>query len=143
MTDNDSGYEVIDEVQADVVEIRQGGAGVVQANTITVTQGGIQTASTDVLTITQGGVAVVEADDATIQMGGAIFVSADTVSFDTAGALFTVADTVQANNTTIGVLFAGKVEGNPDIKVDGRKAIAIGAAALVALMVVKRIFTRG
>jgi hypothetical protein len=86
---------------------------------------------------------MVEANDATIQMGGAIFISANSVSLDTSGALVAVADTVQANNTTIGVLFAGTVEGNPEIKVDARRAVAIGAAAIVALMVVKRIFSRG
>ena len=142
MTEHDTGYEVVDEVQADVVEIRQGGAGVVQANTVSVTQGGIQTASTEVLSITQGGVGIVETDDATIQMGGAIYVSADSVSFDTAGAILAVADTVHAENTTIGVLFAGSIEGNPDIRVDGRTTAIVGGAVLVALVIVRRFLRR-
>lgn len=136
----DQDFDIVEEVHGEIVEITQGGAGVVQATTVNVTQGGIQTATTENLTISQGGVAMVETTDASVTMGAVGFLTADNVALSSSGAAITVADTVKADDkSTIGVLFAGTIEGNPTIAVDGRKAVVAVAAFAVVLMVLKRV----
>lgn len=132
--------EFLEQVQADTVDITQGGAGIVQATTVNVTQGGIQTAATETLTINQGGVLMLEATDATFEMSGVGIASADTVVLNSAAAAVAVADTVKATNSTIGLLFAGTVEGNPDIKVDARRALIFGGVLIVTSVILKRVF---
>ena len=135
----DQDFDVVEEVQGEIVEITQGGAGRVQATTVNVTQGGIQTATTENLTISQGGVAMVETTDASITMGGVGILAADNVQLSNSAAAITVADTVKADEkSTIGVLFAGTIEGNPNIAVDGRKTIAAVAAFAGVLMVLRK-----
>jgi hypothetical protein len=105
-----------------------------------VTQGGIQTASTETLTVSQGGIAMVETTDASVTMGGVGFLTADNVQLTNSAAAVTVADTVKTDEkSTIGVLFAGTIEGNPSIAVDGRKAVVAVAAFAGVLMVLKRL----
>jgi hypothetical protein len=139
----DQDFDIVEQVQGDTVEISQGGAGVVEATTVNVNQGGIQHASTQHLTVTQGGIMIAEAGDVSVTMGGVGFLTADTVEFEASGAGIMVADTVKASDhSTIGVLFAGTVEGNPTIHVDGRKAIAAVAACAAFLIVLKRVVGR-
>jgi len=73
-------------------------------------------------------------------MSGVGLASADTVVLNSAAAAIAVADTVQAKNSTIGLLFAGTVEGDPDIKVDARRALIFGGALLATTIILKRIF---
>jgi len=136
----DQEFDVVEEIQAETVEITQGGAGIVQATTINVKQGGIQSATTDSLTVTQGGVGIADSKNTSVTMGGIGILTADTVDLSSGGAGVTVADTVKASdNSTIGVLFAGTVEGNPTIHVDGRKAVVALAAFAGVLIVLKRL----
>lgn len=132
-----------DEVDADHVTITQGGAANVQATTVEVTQGGIQAAQAGTISITQGGAMRVDAADADLTMGGAGVITGDRVDLRQSGAGIVVADTLKADEkSVIGVLFAGTIEGNPDVKVDARTAAAFGAGLGATLFVLKRLFRR-
>lgn len=145
MSDNGHGeFEVIEEVRADSVNITQGGAGHVEATTVDITQGGAQVINAEQLSVTQGGALVAEAGDADFTMSGAGFLTADNVEFKSSGAGIVVADTFKADGkSVIGFLFAGTIEGEPDVKVDARTAAISGAAFAVVLFVLRRLFTRG
>ena len=97
-------------------------------------------ASTETLTMNQGGVLMLEATEASFEMSGVGLASADTVILNSAAAAVAVAETVKATNSTIGLLFAGTVEGNPDIKVDARRALIFGAVLIATSVILKRVF---
>ncbi len=142
-TNGDAGYQVHDEVKAEHVTITQGGAAVVEADTVEVTQGGIQAAQANTLSISQGGAMIVETEVAELTMSGAGVLSADRVELTSAGAGIAIADTLVADDkSTIGFLFAGTIEGQPDVKIDARAAAAFGAGLAVALFLLSRIFGR-
>ena len=140
---NGEGYEVEDLVTADHVSITQGGAALIEATTVEITQGGVQAAETQELSISQGGAMVIDAQNADLTMSGAGLLNAEKVQLHNAGAGVAVADTLQADeNSTIGMLFAGTIEGNPNIKVDVRAAAAFGAAFALTLIVLRRLIGR-
>jgi hypothetical protein len=66
---------VEDVVQADIVEISQGGANQIQAQEVTIRQGGANSVQADVVQIRQGGVVKVEADKMEVSQGGVVFAS--------------------------------------------------------------------
>ncbi len=69
-------------------------------------------------------------------------VNADTADINASIAGFVVSDVVKAKGSTIGVLFAGTIEGEPNVKVDARTAAAMGAAAAITYVILKRLFSR-
>jgi hypothetical protein len=136
-------YEGLDDIEADHVTINQGGAGQVKATTVEVTQGGIQAVEADHVTISQGGAFIIEADSADLTLSGAGLVTSDNVNLHSGGAGVVVADTLKTDpGSVIGVLFAGTIEGQPNVKVDARRAAAFGAAMAVTLFVLRRVFSR-
>jgi hypothetical protein len=68
-------------VNADVVNIQQGGAQNVNAGDVTVRQGGVQNVNAETLTIRQGGVAKAKATNLHMVSGGAVFVQTETAEF--------------------------------------------------------------
>ena len=135
--------EVIEEVRAEHVTISQGGANHVEAVSVEVNQGGIQALEAESVSISQGGALMVDAADAHFTMSGAGLLTGDTVHLKSGGAGAVVADTVHAEpGSMIGVLFAGTIEGTPDVKVDARTAAALGAGFAVTLFVLRRLFKR-
>lgn len=135
-------FEVLDEVIADTVEIKQAGAALVQATTVSVTQGGIQSVEAKDVSLTQGGAFAVSTENIDLSNSGAGLISAETVNLKNSNSMFTVTDTVNAKESVIGVLLAGSIEGTPDVKFDARSAAAFGAGAAVALFVLRRLFRR-
>lgn len=142
MSDNDmDGFEVLEDVTADNVTITQGGAQSIEAETVDITQGGAQVIEARDLSITQGGAMLIEAHNAQITQGGAGFVTADNADLNQAGAGVVIADTLKAEeNTTIGLLFAGEIEGTPSVRADARKLAAFGAAAGFTYFLLRKIF---
>lgn len=133
--------EVIEDVKADHVTISQGGANSVEATTVEVSQGGIQAVKAEHVTITQGGAFIVETTSAELTMSGSGLIAADTITLRSGGAGLVVADTLKAEpGSIVGFLFAGSIEGNPDVKVDLRTAAAMGAGFAVALFALRRLF---
>ncbi len=141
---NGSGdHDMIEEVRADIVEINQGGAGLVQAESVSINQGGAQVVETKNLSITQGGVLSANAETANLEASGAAVLNAETVHLKSASSLFTVADTVESDSgSRIGILLAGTIEGDPNVRMDARTAALIGLSAAVTLFVLKRLFSR-
>ena len=137
----DTNFE--ESVSADHVTITQGSAALVEANTVEINQGGAQAVETKELSISQGGAMVVEAEHAEFTMSGAGVVNADRVELNSASAAVTIADTLVADETsTIGMLFAGTIEGEPNVRLDVRSAAAFGAAFAVSLFILRRLFGR-
>jgi hypothetical protein len=75
--------------------------------------------------VNQSGAAVVVAEEAVIDRGVAGLV---------------VASNVRADDSKIGLLLAGSVEGRPDIAVDARVAAIIGISAMLTLFILRRLF---
>lgn len=135
--------QIIEDVQADHVTVAQGGAQSVHANTVEMTQGGAQRVQAERVTISQGGAFGIETTNADLTMSGAAFIAGDTITVSQGGVGVAVADTLKAEaGSIIGVLFAGTIEGNPDVKVDARTAAAFGAGFGVALFLLRKIFGR-
>jgi lipopolysaccharide assembly outer membrane protein LptD (OstA) len=136
-------YEGLEDVSADQVTINQGGAARVEANTVEVTQGGIQAVEAHSVTISQGGAFVVDAENAVLTMSGAGMLTGDNISLQNAGAGIVIADTFKAeDDSMVGFLLAGSIEGNPNVKVDARSAAAFGAGLAITLFLLRRIFGR-
>lgn len=135
-------FEIHEEVIADTVEITQAGAALVQADTVSVTQGGAQSVEAKEVSISQGGAFVVTAEHVDVSEGGAAIISAGTARLKNSYNAFMVTDTVEAEQSTIGVVLAGNIEGSPDVKVDARTAAAFGAGAAIALFILRRMFRR-
>lgn len=137
------GYDVLEEVRAETVEISQGGAGVVQAESVSITQGGAQIVETKSLSISQGGAVSVTTETASLDASAAALVSANTVDLNSSGAAIVITDTLQADRASrIGVLFAGTIEGNPKVGVDARTAAIVGVCAATTLFILNRLFRR-
>lgn len=138
--ESDNG-QVLEDVTAEHVTVTQGGANRVEAKTVEMTQGGAQSIQAESVTISQGGAFGIETTTADLTMSGAAFIAGDTITVSQGGAGVVVADTLKAEpGSIIGVLFAGTIEGNPDVKVDARTAAAFGAGFALAAFVLRRIF---
>jgi hypothetical protein len=137
-------YEGLEDVSADHVTISQGGAARVEATSVEVNQGGIQAVEAQSVTISQGGAFVVDAENAILTMSGAGLLTGDNISLQNAGAGVVIADTFKAeDDSVIGFLLAGSIEGNPNVRVDARSAAAFGAALAMTLFILRRLFRRG
>ncbi|HEX2924243.1 MAG TPA: hypothetical protein VHS28_09470 [Chloroflexota bacterium] len=100
-------------VQAERVEIHQGGAMAVVARDATVTMGGSVIAAATNLTVDKGGSQWLLAGEARVQNGGAGIM---------------VTQNAQLVDTKVGILLAGKVEGNVQAVMDTESALRFGAA---------------
>jgi hypothetical protein len=133
--------QVVEDVTAEHVTVTQGGANKIKATTVDVTQGGAQNVRAETVSISQGGAFGIEAKAADLTMSGAAFIAGDTITMRQSGAGVVVADTINAEEgSMIGVLFAGSIEGNPNVRVDARTAAAFGAGFAVAAFALRRIF---
>jgi hypothetical protein len=132
--------DVADEVIADVVNISQGGAGRIEGGTIRIDQGGAQTITGQSVEVTQGGAVVVSAETATLNNSAVAFLIAEEAKVVESIPLVAVTNQLSAENSRIGVLLAGRIDGEPEIGIDLRMAAAIGAGAAIALFILRRIF---
>lgn len=138
---NSDNGQVLEDVTAEHVTVTQGGANRVEATTVEVTQGGAQNVQAENVSISQGGAFGIETSSADLTMSGAGFITGDTVTVSQGGAGVVVADTLKAEpGSIIGVLFAGTIEGNPDVRVDARTAAAFGAGFAITAFVLRRLF---
>lgn len=135
--------EVVEDLEADHVTISQGGATTIRAETVEITQGGAQAVEATNVTLSQGGAFTIETTTADLTMSGAGLLTGDTITLRSGGAGVVIADTLKAEQgSMVGFLFAGTIEGDPDVRVDVRTAAAIGAAFAVTLFVLRRLFGR-
>ncbi len=135
--------EVLEDVTAEVVEINQGGAGTVTATTVTINQGGAQAIEAKEVSIAQGGALFIESANADLRESGVGLLATDTAHVRESGIGVAVADTLHADRTMIGVLFAGCVEGSPNVQIDARSAAAFGAGFAAVLILLGRLLRRG
>ncbi len=141
--DGEGVEEIIEDLRAEHVTIAQGGAGRIEAGVVEITQGGAQTIEAENVSLSQAGAFTVESTTAEVSMSGVGFLTTDTVTLRSGGAGVVIADTVKAESgSVIGVLFAGTIEGDPNVRVDFRAAAAAGAGFAVALFVLRRLFGR-
>jgi hypothetical protein len=143
-TPGDEGVEeIIEDLRAEHVTIAQGGAGRIEAGVVEITQGGAQTIEAENVSLSQAGAFTIESTTADVNMSGVGFLTTDTVTLRSGGAGVVIADTVKAETgSVIGVLFAGTIEGDPNVRVDFRAAAAAGVGFAVALFVLRRVFRR-
>jgi hypothetical protein len=97
----DAKPEVQSNVQADTVEIRQGGAEHVEADKIFVEQGGIGRAEGRFIDVKDGGIGVVQAQNVTLTDGGAGVIAAENVKMQDAMAFFVAANSIEGEDTTV------------------------------------------
>lgn len=106
------GMDAAGNVNAQTVNITQGGAAQVHAEQMSVSQGGVAVARTGTLNVNEGGSAfAVVSDKATINEGGNVL-----------------------------VLVASEVSGDAKPLLDWRSALALAAGLVIAWRVVRRIF---
>ncbi len=135
--------EIIEDLRAEHVTIAQGGAGRIEADVVEITQGGAQSIEADNVSLSQAGAFTIESTTADVTMSGVGFLTTDTVTLRSGGAGIVVADTVKAESgSVIGFLFAGTIEGDPNVRIDFRSAAAAGAGFALALFVLRRVFGR-
>lgn len=139
MEDSQTSNDVPDEVVADVVNISQGGAGRIEGGTISIDQGGAQTITGQSIEITQGGAAVVSAETATLNNSAVALLISEEATVVGSAPLLTIANQLTTEDSRIGVLLAGSIEGQPRVGLDLRLAAAVGAGAAIALFVLRRI----
>ncbi len=89
------------EVQADTVEIRQGGAEHVEADKIVVEQGGIGRAEGRFVDVKDGGIGLVQAQNVTLTDGGIGVVAAENVKMQDAMAFLVAANSIEGEDTTV------------------------------------------
>jgi len=75
-----------------------------------------------------------------VNQSGAGTVVAEEATMENATAGLVVASTINAKDSRIGFLLGGTVEGRPDVAVDARVALIIGASAIVTLFILRRLF---
>lgn len=141
--DDEGVEEIIEDLRAEHVTIAQGGAGRIEAGVVEITQGGAQTIEADNVSLSQAGAFTIDSTTADVNMSGVGFLTTDTATLRSGGAGVVIADTVKAEaGSVIGVLFAGTIEGDPNVRVDFRTAAAAGAAFALSLFVLRRLFGR-
>lgn len=132
--------QIPEDIRADHVTVEQGGAGSIQAETVTINQGGAQTIHGTTVEIEQGGAALITAEHVTAtQSGAAIIVAEEATIVEGFGAMV-FGTTVNARSSQIGVLVAGTIEGEPDVRMDARLAAIIGAAFAITWFALRKLF---
>jgi hypothetical protein len=116
-------------VQADAVEVHQGGIGRVDATEVTVTQGGIGIARGDRISVQMGGIGAVMGREVSISQGGTGSILAQQVRVEQAFVRTLVAQHVEINRpSAVLFLIAQRVSGDVRPALDWRGALAFGAA---------------
>jgi hypothetical protein len=127
-------------VEAEAVEVHQGGIGRVDATEVSVTQGGIGAARGDRISVQMGGIGAAMAREVTISQGGAGAILAQHASVDQSIVRTVVAQEVEFRRPgAVLVLIAQRVTGDVRVLLDWRGALAFGAA----FGVVAGLFGRG
>ena len=116
-------------IQADAVEVHQGGIGRVDATTVTVTQGGIGAARADRISIQMGGMGAAMGREVSVSQGGAGTVLAQEARIEQSFVRTLVAQRVEIRRqSAVLVLIAQRVSGEVRVLLDWRGALAFGAA---------------
>ena len=95
-----------DTVQADRVEITQGGADHVEATSVSINQGGIGTAAATTIDVHQGGIQRATATDIAVSQGGIVFAQGNRVSLEMGGVGAAVGDEVRVTQSMAGFVAA-------------------------------------
>jgi hypothetical protein len=93
--------QVQSEVEADTVEIRQGGAEHVEADKVFVEQGGIGRAEGRFIDVKDGGIGLVQAQNVTLTDGGAGVIAAENVKMQDAMAFLVAANSIEGEDVTV------------------------------------------
>jgi hypothetical protein len=140
----------------DAVTIRQGGVREVTAKDVRVRQGGVVRAHAERIAITQGGIVLAKATEIDVTAGGVVGALARAVKLDGAMAQVVVAcekaevdqslTTVMVardasvKDSVVGVLLAGRVDGdNIRVVMNTRSALAFGVAAGFVVWLLSRL----
>ena len=121
-----NGSEAVEEVPQ-VVNIKDGGAGVIKGETVSVRD---------------GGAGIIQGKEIEMQDGGGMVVVADSMSIKEGGGAVLVANQADLTNSTVGLLFAKQVKGDPKVFVDSKAAITFVAALGILLVGLKLLFGR-
>jgi len=123
-----------DEIVAEVVEVHQGAVGRVEAGELTVTMGAVGAARAERIDIERGALGAALADEIEISQSMVQSVVAREVGLEHVVARVIVAGQVTIEKPSlVGVLLAGKVDGDVRPIVDWRGALAFGGLVAVAL----------
>ena len=141
------------------VDIRQGGAQEMTAKHVKIRQGGVVQAQADQIEITQGGIVLAEADEIEVTAGGIggglanelelegamahVVVARETAEIDQSMVTVITAREATVKDSVVGVLLAGKVEGdNLRVLMPPPSALAFGAAAGAVFWLLSRVLAR-
>ena len=125
-----------DDVTAATVTIRQGGARSVSADEVRIRQGGAGRVHATDIEITQGGVAVAASNE---PRDGSALAARGEIVMDQAAAGIVAAGSAQVRDSAIGVLLAGRVDGERIRVLVGREAaFAFGAGVGLVLWLLGR-----
>jgi len=116
-------------VEADAVEVHQGGIGRAEATDIRVTQGGIGLARADRVSVLMGGVGAVMGREVSVSQGGVGSILTQQATVDQAVVRTLVAQQVEFRKPSgVLILIAQRVSGDVRVLLDWRGALAFGAA---------------
>jgi hypothetical protein len=93
--------ELIEKVEAETVNIAQGGAQVVTAEKVFVEQGGIARAEGTFIDVKEGGIAIAQGENVTLTDGGVGIIAAENVKLHDAMAVFVAANEIEGDDVTI------------------------------------------
>ena len=129
----------IDQVEAKQVDVRQGGISRVQATDVAVSMGGIAIARADRMSAEMSGVGVALAGDARISQSFVRALFAREVKIDQGAVWNLAAGKVRFERPSIvGVVIAGRVEGNVKPLLDWRGALALAGVLGLVVAIVRR-----
>ena len=118
---------VVEEEIPGVVNIKDGGAGIIKGETISVRD---------------GGAGIIQGKNIEMQDGGGMVVIADTISIKDGGAAVMVANQADLTDSTVVFLAAKQVNGDPKVIIDAKTAVVFAVLMGVVLTGLKLIFGR-
>lgn len=110
-----------------VVNIKDGGAGMIKGETVS---------------IRDGGAGMIQGKNIDMQDGGGMVVVADTMNIKEGGAAVMVANQANLTESTVGLLVAKHVNGDPKVFIDSKAAVAFVGALGVLLVGLRLLFGR-
>lgn len=129
----------IREARGDAIDIEKGGIGRAQAMDIAVSKGAIGLAQGDRVSVEMGAVGLAVAKEMRLTQGltRAMFGGTARAEQAAIGALITGRATIE-RTTAVGILIAGRVDGNVRPLLDWRGALAFGAVAGLLIGILRR-----
>ncbi len=122
------------------VTIERGGVGALQAGEVSVSIGGIGAVRADRVSVELGGIGVVAAREVQLGPGSAGMILAQDVRIGQSIVRSVVAREVTLNRgAMVGIVLAGRVNGDGRALVDGRAAVVAGTIFALAWLILRRL----